>query len=327
MNVNHLNNINMEKYKEERINLINIGQKEKSLLKEKPKDEEQLLIDNNLIISDKNKRNKNISFKKIEPREICCYQIRNKFPSDLESFSGLITTSFYLIFFSILITICLQETKTAYSISDNLKNKYDLLISLVWISFSISIFLLIDVFSSDPGCQRGNPISKEKYIESKVKKVVGGKKYCLKYCDTCHLIRDVRTFHCKICGICVEKHDHHCFRVSNCIGVYNYKKFYFFVNSTLIYLLIIFGICLHYLYYFNGKKTKKGWIFLSMVFITLFDLIFILIVFSLDMDHIDVITSNITVRESIKKKKYKVYDRGLKENCEEALCRNYIKEM
>ena len=328
MNVIYLNNLKKDKNKGEIIDFINIRENKINILKEKPKDEEQFLIEknNNLLISEKDKNNKEELFIKIEPKEICCFQIRNKCPSDLESFSGVIVTSFYFIFFSILITICLQQTKSAYSISDNLKNTYNILISLIWISFSITILLLIDVFSSDPGCQRGYPISKEKYIESKIKKVVGGKKYFLKYCDTCHLIRDIRTFHCKICGICVEKHDHHCFRVSNCIGVYNYKKFYFFLNSSLIYLLIIFGICLHYLNYYNGKKTTKTWIFLLMLFITIFDLIFLLITFSLDMDHIDVITSNRTVREAIKKKRYKVYDRGMKENCDEALCRNYIRE-
>ena len=335
MNEIYINNRDFNKannsQEEIEINILQIESNITNLKNEKPpKDELQLLIDKRNSLNLKNEKIKIIKKenpKRTNPKKICFYKRRIKFPTDLESFAGFFLTSFYLTFFSIMITICLHQTKKAYFISDNLKKTYDILIVIIWNSFSITMVLLFDVFSSDPGCQRGYPIPKEKYITSKIKKVVGGKKYCLKYCDTCHLIRDVRTFHCKICGICVEKHDHHCFRVSNCIGVYNYKKFYTFLNSSLVYLLIIFGICLHYLNYYNGKKTTKSWIFLLMVFITIFDLIFLLIVFSIDMQHIDVITSNTTIRESIKKKRYKVYDRGVKDNCDEALCRDYIKEM
>ena len=332
MNQIYLNKLDLEntnnKCKEEKINLIQNQLELNNIINEKPKEEEQLLINNkNQLALDIKEKKENQLFKKIEPKMICCFQRRTKYPSDLGSLSGFFLTVFYFNFFSILITICLSQTKTAYTISDTLNNIYNILIVILWIIFAITIIFLIDVFSTDPGIQRGSPISKEKYIDSKIKKIVGGKKYFLKYCDTCHLIRDIRTFHCKICGICVEKHDHHCFRVSNCIGVYNYKKFYIFINSSLIYLLYVFGICLHYLNYYNGKKTSKVWIFLLMTFVTIFDLIFILIVFTLDMQHIDVITSNITTRESIKKKRYKVYDRGLKENCYEAMCRDYIKEM
>ena len=329
MSLNYLNSeISNNKFKEDKINLINREYELNSIINVKPKEEEQLLINKNKNLIFKNKKNnKNKLFIKKESKIICCYQRRIKYPSDLGSLSGLFLTFFYFNFFSILITICLSQTKTAYSISDNLNNIYNILIILLWVFFAITIFLLFDVFSSDPGIQRGYPISKEKYIDSNIKKVVGGKKYFLKYCETCHLIRDIRTFHCKICGICVEKHDHHCFRVSNCIGVYNYKKFYIFLNWSLFFFIYICGICFHYIIYYNGKETSKSWVLLLMIFITLFDLIFIVIVFILDMEHIDVITSNITTRESIKKKRYKVYDRGLNENCYEAMCRDYIREM
>jgi len=187
---------------------------------------------------------------------------------------------------------------------------------------------LIDVFTSDPGQQRGELISKETYINSRIKKIVKGQKYCLKYCDTCHIIRDIRTFHCNTCGICVEKHDHHCVRISNCVGVYNYKKFYAFVNSSLVYLVIIFGTCFHYLNKYNDIKDVNGmWIYVVIMLISVFDLFFFIFLLVLDLEHIKVIVLNITTREFIKNKRYNVYDKGCKENCKEALCRSYVKEI
>lgn len=298
----------------------------KKKVNEKSKDEEQLLIDKSSY-NNKGEGLKIFFKEKVEPKEICCYKRRTKCPKNIESLIGFTITFFYFTFFTGLITYCLKQTSIVYKISDNLIRTYNILIKIIWVFLLIAIILLIDVFTSDPGVQRGYPITKEKYLESKIKKVVRGKKYVLKYCDTCHLIRDVRTFHCSICGICVEKHDHHCFRVSNCIGVYNYKKFYAFLNSSLVYLSIIFGICLHYLNYYKGKKADNIVIYFLMIFITIFDVIFLLINFSICLEHIDVIISNVTIRESIKKKRYKVYDRGLEDNCDEALCRDYIREM
>ena len=44
------------------------------------------------------------------------------------------------------------------------------------------------------------------------------------------------------------------------------------------------------------------------------------------IQHIRNIVQNRTTREFIKKKEYKVYDRGVMINCKEALCRTFIKE-
>ena len=330
-----MNEIN-KKYKQNKKENKNLEKKilnlniENNIKKEKDDEDEKepLLIEQNnkLIINNQNEEGLKI-YTKNKPKKICFYKRRTKYPNNFKSLKGFLLTFFYFIFFSTLITICLQSIKTLYSISDKLKKIYNIILIILWVSGIISIIILIDVFTSDPGQQRGFQISKDKYINSKIKKIIKGQKYILKFCETCNMIRDIRTFHCNICGICVEKHDHHCERVSNCIGVYNYKKFFIFVNSSIIYLFIIFGICMHYFNRYNQIAPGGAWVFLIMFSITIIDFISLFETLVLLYSHIRSVLYNITIREGIKKKRYKAYDRGFKENCKEALFRNQMNEL
>ena len=58
-------------------------------------------------------------------------------------------------------------------------------------------------------------------------------------CPDCEVIRTPRCRHCTLCGFCVDRYDHHCPWVNNCIGKGNYAQFYIFVLLQSLYLFSV----------------------------------------------------------------------------------------
>ncbi|EPY29836.1 zinc finger domain-like protein [Angomonas deanei] len=50
-----------------------------------------------------------------------------------------------------------------------------------------------------------------------------------RFCLVCLRLKAPREYHCKVCGVCVCKMDHHCPFVNNCIDVENNRYFFLFI--------------------------------------------------------------------------------------------------
>lgn len=48
-------------------------------------------------------------------------------------------------------------------------------------------------------------------------------------CPECQIIRTGRSRHCIICRRCVERYDHHCPWINNCVGIRNHNIFFVYL--------------------------------------------------------------------------------------------------
>lgn len=76
------------------------------------------------------------------------------------------------------------------------------------------------------------------------------------------MIKSGRTFHCTHCERCVEKFDHHCTFVNNCLGYKNHKYFLCFIFFYFFYFLTslvasFLSISAHSDYAYNDWITNK----------------------------------------------------------------------
>eukprot|EP00299_Pterocystis_sp_00344_P006903 c1965_g1_i1.p1 GENE.c1965_g1_i1~~c1965_g1_i1.p1 ORF type:complete len:298 (+),score=27.03 c1965_g1_i1:1-894(+) len=78
--------------------------------------------------------------------------------------------------------------------------------------------------------------SKSKDLKIVEKKSDGSRRRCNK----CLLFKPDRTHHCKICGRCNLKMDHHCPWINNCVGYTNYKFFILFISYALACSIFVF---------------------------------------------------------------------------------------
>jgi len=74
-----------------------------------------------------------------------------------------------------------------------------------------------------------------------------------KVCVICRAVREMRSHHCKECGRCVSRADHHCPWVNNCIGVGNQRSFAFFIIVLFLSLVVFYLMFFRYMKQFYNS--------------------------------------------------------------------------
>ncbi|KAI6673637.1 hypothetical protein NL676_001543 [Syzygium grande] len=150
--------------------------------------------------------------------------------------------------------------------------------------------------------------------------MVNGHAVKVKYCDTCLLFRPPRASHCSICNNCVQRFDHHCPWVGQCIGIRNYRFFFMFVSTSTILCIYVFAFS--WIDLLQLKKVKKSiWKAMSNAYMSDFLIIYCFIavwfVGGLTVFHFYLICTNQTTYENFRyryDKKENPYNKGVMGN-------------
>ncbi|XP_042381242.1 probable protein S-acyltransferase 1 [Zingiber officinale] len=143
----------------------------------------------------------------------------------------------------------------------------------------------------------------------------------VKYCETCMVYRPPRASHCAICNNCVQKFDHHCPWLGQCIGLRNYRFFLLFIGTSTFLCVFVFvfswlNIIVEKSHYHGSIiKTMKAQL-LSLV-LMLYTFVLFWFVGGLTAFHLYLIATNQTTYENFRyryDKKENPYNRGYLRN-------------
>lgn len=192
------------------------------------------------------------------------------------------------------------------------------------------LYMLLRTSMSDPGIIPRQPLPPlaPRHLPREQDVMVNGHIVKSKYCDTCNVYRPPRCSHCSVCNNCVERFDHHCPWVGQCVGRRNYRFFMLFITSTTLLCVYVFASCALLL-----KRTRDdmegGGVWDAVVekpvamILMVFVFLCVWFVGGLSAFHMHLIASNQTTYENFR---YHLasdgnpYHEGLLRNCYLILC-------
>ncbi|XP_075480357.1 putative protein S-acyltransferase 7 [Primulina tabacum] len=250
------------------------------------------------------------------------------------------------VFLSILLIVAPAAVFCVFvarKLMDDFSGDWGISVMVVCVVFTVYVlFLLLLTSGRDPGIvprnsQPPEPESYEASAELRIDQmsrfprskdvVVNGVTVKVKYCDTCMLYRPPRCSHCSICDNCVERFDHHCPWVGQCIGLRNYRFFFMFIFSATLLCLYVHGFCWVYVKsIINSEKTSffktaaKTPASIALIIYTFLALWF---VGGLSIFHLYLISSNQSTYENFRYRyngRTNPYNRGMVLNFLEVFC-------
>ncbi|XP_061349532.1 probable protein S-acyltransferase 5 [Gastrolobium bilobum] len=157
--------------------------------------------------------------------------------------------------------------------------------------------------------------------------IVNGIPVKIKYCDTCMLYRPLRCSHCSVCDNCVERFDHHCPWVGQCIGLRNYRFYYIFVFSATLLCLYVHGFSWVYIKRIMDSEEISIWKAMTKtpasVALIIYTFVCVWFVGGLTVFHTYLISTNQSTYENFRyryDRQINPYNRGIAANFKEVFC-------
>ncbi|XAR67867.1 Protein S-acyltransferase [Bertholletia excelsa] len=223
----------------------------------------------------------------------------------------------------------------ARKLMDNFNYHLGILIMVATVVYTLyDLIILLMTSARDPGIipRNAHPPEPESYdgnvrLPRTRDLVINGITVKVKYCDTCMLYRPPRCSHCSICNNCVERFDHHCPWVGQCIGLRNYRFYFMFVSSTTLFSIYVFGVCWFYIRRIMDSEKTSIWKAMTKtpasVALIIYTFLGFWFVGGLTFFHLYLISTNQSTYENFRyryDRRENPYNKGVIANFKDAFC-------